>query len=267
MSKVVKKIINQCAAYAGIKILRRKNALRLEKQTDEIHKFLDLVLAEHANVDVTGFGQLRQDIVALIFSGFKHGGFFVEFGATDGISLSNTYLLEQNYNWDGILAEPNTRWHADLWKNRCAKIETLCVTAKSGEAVEFLSASQGELSTIADYADNDQHLGRQINATSSFISTISLNDLLAKHKAPRYVDFLSIDTEGSEYDILRGFDFASHEFGFICVEHNFTPAREKIQNLLVAHGYTRVFASLSNWDDWYLHPNVIAKNKGIFGSK
>lgn len=58
---------------------------------------------------------------------FKQNGFFVEFGATNGIDLSNTYLLETEFGWNGILAEPDKYWHTSLIANRTAIIDIRCV--------------------------------------------------------------------------------------------------------------------------------------------
>ena len=84
------------------------------------------------------------------------------------------------------------------------------------------------------------------------MSTISLYDMLKKHNAPQFIDYLSIDTEGSEYEILNAFDFSAYRFGCITVEHNFTPMREKIFNLLSQNGYERKFTEFSRFDDWYV---------------
>ena len=70
--------------------------------------------------------QIRQDLFVLSHLGFKKNGFFVEFGATDGVSLSNTYLMENLFEWNGILAEPATCWHKELKNNRTCNIETNC---------------------------------------------------------------------------------------------------------------------------------------------
>ncbi|MBT8545252.1 FkbM family methyltransferase [Polynucleobacter paneuropaeus] len=84
------------------------------------------------------------------------------------------------------------------------------------------------------------------------MKTISLADLLIKHNAPKVIDYLSIDTEGSEYEILSHFDFESHQINIITIEHNYTEMREKIYNLLVSKGYKRKYLGLSKWDDWYV---------------
>lgn len=79
-----------------------------------------------------------------------------------------------------------------------------------------------------------------------------MNDLLIKHKAPKYIDYLSIDVEGSEYEILNAFDFNLYSIGVITVEHNFSAQREKIFTLLTSKGYKRKYENLSYWDDWYV---------------
>ena len=76
-------------------------------------------------------------------------------------------------------------------------------------------------------------------------------DLLIENSAPEYIDYLSIDTEGSELRILKAFDFSKYTFGVITVEHNYTSDRELIYKLLSSAGYTRRFEAVSKWDDWY----------------
>jgi hypothetical protein len=78
-----------------------------------------------------------------------------------------------------------------------------------------------------------------------------LIDLLRKYNAPKHIDYLSIDTEGSEYDILSEFDFNEYSFGIITVEHNYTSQRDKIFNLLLQNGYKRKHEKHSLFDDWY----------------
>ena len=85
------------------------------------------------------------------------------------------------------------------------------------------------------------------------VLSISLNDLLDDHDAPGHIDYLSIDTEGSEYEILRSFDFAPRTIGVITVEHNYDHERRKrIHGLLSAQGFRRVLEHASAFDDWYI---------------
>lgn len=196
--------------------------------------------------------QFHQDIFVLLETGFKQNGYFVEFGATNGVDLSNTYLLEKAFGWSGILAEPATVWHTDLAANRSAKIEFDCVWKNTGESLEFNMVDEAELSTLATFNNSDGRSRKRRQGATFTVKTVSLNDLLKRHDAPRHIDYLSIDTEGSELEILQNFDFAAHSFSVITCEHNYTKDRERIYKLLTAKGYERKLTRLSQCDDWYV---------------
>lgn len=196
--------------------------------------------------------QYRQDLFVLSQLDFKRGGYFVEFGATNGVDLSNTHLLERQFAWTGILAEPARCWHQDLRRNRSAHLEEACVWRESGLSLSFSEVEYPELSTIGAFSRSDGYDSVRTRAKTYDVLTISLNDLLEKYDAPRRIDYLSIDTEGSEYEILRNFDFDRRRFSVITCEHNFTPAREKLYELLTQKGYVRKHANLSQFDDWYV---------------
>ena len=102
-------------------------------------------------------GQLFQYLFVLYCLHGKTDGYFVEFGAANRISLSNTWLLEKKYNWRGIVAEPAITWHEKLRANRCCVIDTRCVWTKSGEKLTFIEANQAELSTIGSFLNADYH--------------------------------------------------------------------------------------------------------------
>jgi FkbM family methyltransferase len=200
--------------------------------------------------------QINQDLFVLHKTNFKREGFFVEFGATNGIDLSNTYILEKDFNWTGILAEPTKIWHESLKKNRSnSNIETACVWTDSGQELDFNETTLPELSTINFFSDRDSHNENRKNGIKYKVETISLMDLLDKYNAPKEIDYLSIDTEGSEYEILSKIDFNSYSFQVITCEHNYTSNREKIFELLSSNGYQRVHENLSDFDDWYIRVN------------
>ncbi|HEV7441136.1 MAG TPA: FkbM family methyltransferase [Steroidobacteraceae bacterium] len=193
--------------------------------------------------------QLGQDLFAFAQRGCKTNGFFVEFGATNGVHLSNSYLLEQ-LGWRGILAEPARSWHAALKTNRRCAIETRCVWRDSVSELAFLEAVDAEFSTLAAYKSKDRN--QRTQAVSYKVKTISLLDLLREHDAPQMIDYLSIDTEGSELQILQAFDFSRYNIGIITCEHNYTADRDEIKALLEAHGFDRKYEEYSQFDDWYV---------------
>jgi FkbM family methyltransferase len=197
--------------------------------------------------------QLFQDLWALWMSGQKMGGYFVEFGGGDGRYLSNTWLLEHEFGWDGILAEPNPNFHKKLAANRKCTISHDCVYSASGKSLEFVLATEGELSCIAEFLPDDSHKARRIdNSVMKNVETVSLNDLLIRHDAPKDIDYMSVDTEGSEFEILSAFDFNRWNIASISVEHNNTKNRDMLFDLLTANGYERVWTTLSAYDDWYV---------------
>jgi len=196
--------------------------------------------------------QLKQDIAALLCNGFRRGGFFVDVGAADGTHSSNTAMLETEFGWTGICAEPNPVFHEDLRATRRCAIDTRCVWRATGDTLSFHFAQDRTLSTLSEFVDCDHHGPARAAARIGTVETVSLNDLLKAHGAPAEVDFLSIDTEGSELAILEAFDFSTTRFGFIAVEHNYAPNRAPLHALLTGKGYRRIWTRLSEWDDWYV---------------
>jgi len=197
--------------------------------------------------------QIKQDLFVLKELEYKKNGFFVEFGATNGIDLSNSFLLESKFSWQGILAEPGRIWRNELRKNRPnAKIEERLVWKDSGSKLLFNETAMVEFSTINLLSNRDVHRGHRENGGKYEVETISLNDLLSKHEAPSIIDYLSIDTEGSEYEILSGLDFGKYGFRVITCEHNYSKQRNLIYKLLTKHGYARKHEEISLFDDWYV---------------
>ena len=197
--------------------------------------------------------QYYQDLFVLKETGYKRDGFFVEFGATNGIEGSNSFILEKIFGWRGILAEPAKCWHSNLRQNRSALIDTRCVWNTSGELIEFHEDEAATLSTAQIFAEVDFH--SRSNFKTYPVETISLVDLLEQHNAPKNIDYLSIDTEGSEYSILSAFDFEKYNINIITCEHNWSANRSKISELLFSKGYEVKHNNLTNCDDWFVRRN------------
>ena len=200
--------------------------------------------------------QLGQDTAALKFYNNKREGYFLEIGASDGLNLSNTYLLEKEYGWKGICVEPIPAIFEQLVANR--PNSHCCDNAvynTSNETVTFdIANNYTLLSGIS--ANIDKHTTAvNANKTTISVKTITLNDLLDKYSAPTFIEYLSLDTEGSEYEILKSFNFAKYIFGLIDVEHNYIePRRSHIKTLLLENGY--VYLGENKWDDSYKHSSL-----------
>jgi len=181
----------------------------------------------------------------------KRGGYFVEVGAADGIELSNTYLLETKYKWKGICVEPIPEQYKKLLTNRPnSKCSNDAVYYKSGMTLQFDIANNGNLiSGLTEHIDT--HKAKvDANKTTINVKTISLSDLLEQYDAPNFIEYLSLDTEGSEYEILKEFDFDKYNFGLIDVEHNYKePRRSQIRELLISKGYE--YIRENEFDDCY----------------
>ena len=258
----MKKILNKLMSPLDAILVRKSSYEKLVSKTNKfrIYEFSELIdqdyLGEYLGNLPNSKSQLGQDLFVLSQLGFKRNGFFVEFGATNGIDFSNTHLMETKFDWNGILAEPAKLWHSSLNKNRSASIEVDCVWKTSGETLLFNEVNDGnggELSTINSFSSSDHHYQTRKTSSNKYkVNTISLNDMLEKYNAPKNIDYLSIDTEGSEYEILKTFDFDKYKVKIITCEHNYSPTRNKVQSLLSANGYQRKFNEFSLWDDWYM---------------
>ncbi len=233
----------RAAFVAGV-----KQVLEQEKTRNE-DRFLDFCLR---NITLSN-SQALQDLFVLYVLNQKANGYFCEFGAADGISNSNTLALEKQLNWSGICAEPSRAFHAALRRNRPrAMIVEQCVWKASGETLEFRQAAAGQLSTIEAFVDADGRRPSKRAGETYTVATISLHDMLTAAGAPADFDYLSIDTEGSEFEILNSLALSPFRPKVITVEHNYAPARNDIRAALESFGYARVFPLISRSDDWYV---------------
>lgn len=203
--------------------------------------------------------QIMQDLWVLFELSERKAGFFVEFGATNGVTMSNTHLLEKQYGWTGIVAEPNPAFHARLGRERSCQISHDAVHATTGEAI-FLCTEKPAFSRLAGIQPDDvfEREGRRVVRKEHKVGTVSLDDLLDRYDAPDRIDYVSIDTEGAELDILSTFEFKRRRIDLFTIEHNFVPERAGVQALMAANGYLQRFPEFSRFDDWYIHQDLLS---------
>jgi len=181
--------------------------------------------------------QLNQDIFALLANRFRPG-FFVEIGANDGFTLSNTVYLEEHFGWNGLLVEANPQY-VDNLKKRKAKSVIAAVVDKEGH-YEFCSAGlYGGVAVLLDKT----HEKRTQHASSITVWGTTLEKILEESDAPAVVSFISIDVEGAEVSIVEQMcKLRNYRFACGCIEHNARQADyQRIAHLLQESGYSIVW--------------------------
>jgi FkbM family methyltransferase len=192
--------------------------------------------------------------------GFKRNGFFLDFGAFDGQTISNTYVLEKELGWNGLCVEPNPRFFGNLQQCRGCFTVNVALWPKSHESIRFVDAHG--LSTIEAYKDTDANAERRSQATHGVIEVQTLNptDLLRQYHFPELIDYLSLDVEGAEYEVLTALDLSFYAIALMTIEHNHDlPKQEKIRSYLSRFGYEVV--QHCN-DDFFFHRKHLARLMG-----
>ena len=203
--------------------------------------------------------QLGQEcIVDTIFDG-KKNGVFVEIGVGDGRNISNTYFLEKHRNWTGLLCEPSVKFHNSIRRERKATLVAAAVYDRTGLELQFSEVvGNEELSTLADQKTYDLH--DRSGARRYLVTTISFNDLYREYLGPTTIDYLSIDTEGSELTILRAIDFETIDISVISVEHSYNASKlQELKNLLEPAGYVEILVGVFDFDALFVKKDIAKK--------
>ena len=165
-------------------------------------------------------------------------GFFIESGANDGISQSNTALYEFKYNWTGLLIEPNPKKFFECKKLRKNSIVENYALVSDNYTDEFISGNFNEdgydeslMSMVYDSGDwvDEELLKHKNNISDRLIEVpaITLNKLLVKHDIKK-IDFISLDVEGYEISVLNGFDIEKYKPNYIMIETTTFDNRRKV---------------------------------------
>ncbi|WP_165227532.1 FkbM family methyltransferase [Aquisphaera insulae] len=188
---------------------------------------------------------------------FRRGGFFLDFGAFDGKTISNTHYLEQGLGWRGICVEPNPRYFPSVCRSRASIAVNAALWPRSREVLRFADAHG--LSSIESFMDLDATADLRRRATHAMIEvdTINPTELLRRFEAPQLIDYLSLDVEGAEYEVLSALDLGAYSIALMTIEHNHVLARqEKIRAFLATYGYEVV---QNRNDDFFFHRDHLAR--------
>jgi FkbM family methyltransferase len=166
-------------------------------------------------------------------------GVFIEVGANDGVTQSNTKLLEECYGWKGILVEPSNNLFAKLKANRPTAYCFQCALGTFQQNNTYIFGDfDGSLMSSVN--------GNRLNRTGDQKVLVRSLQSILDEVGIRHVNFFSLDTEGYELNILQGIDFSKTTFDYFLIE--IYPAEQtEIVNLLASHGYELV-ENFSNYN-------------------
>ena len=168
------------------------------------------------------FSQSGQDkIIKNYFFQNKKNGFFVEIGAYDGIEGSNCYHFEKYMNWQGIAIEPSKLQYEKLKNNRNCKTINKAISNEIKD-VEFLEVVEGltQMSGINNENFTATELIKKNEQSKTKKSKITTSTFEEEIKGDIQIDYLSIDIEGEEFDLLKSLNFNKYDIKVISVENN-----------------------------------------------
>ena len=163
------------------------------------------------------YSQNDEELVILDYFKGKTDGSFLDIGAYTGKELSNTYALA-NLGWRGVLVEPSPQCFVALMKNYEGNDKCMLVNALIGSGYDLKKFydSGGGVAT-SDFKHYEKWAPHQKDYRTIYIPELSVRNLLGAF-LPHY-DFISIDTEGSDWEILKQFDLTFMKTKMICIEY------------------------------------------------
>ena len=207
----------------------RKSA---DKYSEIFLKFYSYLITNH-NQSMT---ELYQDLFVLFCLDQKAKGKFLEF--TKNYDYSNSLLLEKKFDWEGVLVSSSNEINKALDNTRpnCKIINN------------YFSSNESQSEYMFSYSpalDLQKKLGSKQKISS-------VNDIFLKYFDESPIDYLSIDTEGSEIKILEELDFQKFAPTIITVKHRFNEQQAMLDILLSQNNYVRFFKEHSQFDSWYV---------------
>ena len=203
------------------------------------------------------FGQFSTDALIELYFLNQNTGSCVEVGAANGIRGSNTLFFERN-GWRTLCIEPNPEYFKLIEKARGEAVQCACGNVDEG-SVPFTIFDIGEhniMSSVSGLKPDERlvDLHKEIinNSRQINVEVRTLNTILVEHKFNKQIDFISIDTEGTELEVLQGLDLLEWDIKLLVIENNYNDP--EIEEYLNIFGYIKD----ARWkiNDFYLKRSV-----------
>ena len=174
--------------------------------------------------------------------------YYIEIGANDGVTQSNSLALEIFYGWEGLLIEPSSDTFARLERNRSKRrnylLRSACVSSAYPDSTcdllysNLMSVVPGLDSDVSDaYAHAEsgaEFLAFDDPIRIESVPAITMTRVLEMAGAPSRIGLLSLDVEGAELEVLKGIDFEKYQFDWMLIECR---SIERLVTFLEIYGY------------------------------
>jgi FkbM family methyltransferase len=201
-------------------------------------------------------GQLLQDLWVVSEHGTS-SGFFLDIGAGHPVNISNTYNLQAYFGWSGVIVEPNPEFshlHKRLRTSTSVEIFSLGLTPESSESMNYID--DGEFSGNPKYYPGDIHSKNEKLRKSKKTITVpskGIKDFISERNIQK-IDYLSIDIEGGELDLIKAFPFNECKVHLVTIEHNFREQDQReIDHVLISNSFRRMLRDQTEWDGFYVN--------------
>lgn len=197
--------------------------------------------------------QAGQDKWICEYFNYKKNGYFLDIGAHDGTWLSNSLYLEKELGWYGICVEPDKNNFDKLIKNR----NCICINKAIYSENKIVEFAPSGIHGIRDHVQ----IPCNVETKGILVESITMGKLMADNNVPLLIDYISLDTEGADYNVLLGFPFDKYKVGAWTIEHNAYldngALMQKIREIMIKNGYQiargNVECEGSNFEDWWIN--------------
>lgn len=199
------------------------------------------------------YSQDKQDefLETTVFKGYQNG-FFVDVGANDGVTINNSIYFEENNNWTGINIEPIKSTYDKLIENRPKCINLNCAISNENGTAEFiLNKGYTEMISGLKSQFDPRHKERLLRELQYFggtsevviVPTKRLETVFSENNV-KHVNYLSIDVEGAEFEVIKSIDFDKVFIDVIGYENNYDDQGQKIMIYLQNKGFVLLHKSM-----------------------
>jgi hypothetical protein len=185
------------------------------------------------------FAQVKQDLIVLDLIG--PDGFFIDLAANDAKDLTNTLVLER-HGWNGLCIEPNPAYWYGLSHRKCTVVGALVGGTKQKVQVKFRGVFGGIVGNMDNKLANRK---KEPPAEKEDRYTAPIREVLTTYDVPKVIDYLSLDVEGSEYEIMKNFPFDEYLIRVMTVER----PNDDLKRLLISKGYMEL-KTLAWWGEY-----------------